>query len=80
MRYITTAALVNELADAADDKRLTRLVARYASLDLLVLDEVGYVSLDPKGAELLFQIITAREGASSPAPHRPLQRVGLLLL
>ena len=67
MRYITTAALVNELAEAADDKRLTRLVARYASLDLLVLDEVGYVSLDPKGAELLFQIITAREERASIA-------------
>lgn len=67
VRYITTAALVNELAEAADDKRLTRLVARYASLDLLVLDEIGYVSLDPKGAELLFQIITAREERASIA-------------
>ncbi len=67
VRYITTAALVNELAEAADDKRLNRLVARYDSLDLLVLDEVGYVSLDPKGAELLFQIITAREERASIA-------------
>ncbi len=67
VRYVTTAALVNELAEAADDKRLTRLVARYAALDLLVLDEVGYVSLDPRGAELLFQIITAREERASIA-------------
>ncbi|MDN5804359.1 MAG: IS21-like element helper ATPase IstB [Microlunatus sp.] len=67
VRYVTTAALVNELAEAADDKRLSRLVARYASLDLLVLDEIGYVSLDPRGAELLFQIITAREERASIA-------------
>jgi DNA replication protein DnaC len=67
VRYTTTAALTNELAEAADDKRLSRLVARYAALDLLVLDEVGYVSLDPHGAELLFQIITAREERASIA-------------
>ena len=67
VRYVTTAALVNELAEAADDKRLSRLVARYASLDLLVLDEIGYVRLDPRGAELLFQIITAREERASIA-------------
>jgi DNA replication protein DnaC len=67
VRYVTTAALTNELAEAADDKRLSRVVARYASLDLLVLDEVGYVSLDPRGAELLFQIITAREERASIA-------------
>lgn len=67
VRYVTTAALVNELVEAADDKRLSRLVARYASLDLLILDEVGYVSLDPRGAELLFQIITAREERASIA-------------
>ena len=67
VRYVTTAALVNELSEAADDRRLTRLVARYAALDLLVLDEIGYVSLDPRGAELLFQIITAREERASIA-------------
>ena len=58
---MTTAALVNELAEAADTKQLSRVVARYARLDLLCLDELGYVSRDPRGAELLFQIITERE-------------------
>ena len=67
VRYITTAALANELVEAADDKQLSRVVARYARLDLLCLDEVGYVSLDPRGAELLFQIITAREERASIA-------------
>lgn len=67
VRYVTTAALVNELVEAADDKQLSRVVGRYARLDLLCLDEVGYVSLDPRGAELLFQIITAREERASIA-------------
>jgi DNA replication protein DnaC len=67
VRYITTAALVNELAEAVDGKQLSRVVGRYSRLDLLCLDEVGYVHLDPRGAELLFQIITAREERASIA-------------
>ena len=49
VRYVTTAALVNELAEAADDKQLSRVVGRYARLDLLCCDELGYVTLDPRG-------------------------------
>lgn len=67
VRYITTAALVNELIEAADHKELSRLIGKYARLDLLCLDEVGYVQLDTRGAELLFQIITAREERASIA-------------
>lgn len=67
VRYITTAALVNELAEAADNQQLSRLIGRYARLDLLCLDELGYVSLDSRGAELLFQIITEREERASIA-------------
>jgi DNA replication protein DnaC len=51
---------VNELAEAADNRQLSRVVGRYGRLDLLLLDELGYVQLDPRGAELLFQIITER--------------------
>lgn len=67
VRYVTTAALVNELVEAADAKQLSRVIARYARLDLLCLDELGYVHLDPLGAELLFQIITEREEKASIA-------------
>jgi DNA replication protein DnaC len=65
VRYATTAALVNELAEAASNRQLSRLVARYGRLDLLLLDELGYVQIDPRGAELLFQIITEREEKAS---------------
>jgi DNA replication protein DnaC len=67
VRYVTAAQLVNELAEAADERRLSRLVARYGRLDLLCLDELGYVQLDSRGAELLFQIITEREERASVA-------------
>ena len=42
-----------------------RVVGRYARLDLLLLDELGYVQIDARGAELLFQIITEREERAS---------------
>ena len=63
----TTAQLVNELAEAADNRQLSRVVGRYGRLDLLLLDELGYVQLDPRGAELLSQIITEREERASIA-------------
>ena len=67
VRYVTCAQLVNELAEAADAKRLSRLVTRYGRVDLLLLDELGYVQLDTRGAELMFQILTEREERSSVA-------------
>ena len=78
VRYATCAGLVNELAEAADERRLSRLVARYGRLDLLLLDELGYVQLDARGAELFFQILTEREEKSSVAvaSQPPVQRVG----
>lgn len=67
VRYTTTAGLVNELAEAADERTLSRVVGRYGRLDLLCLDELNYVHLDPRGAELLFQVLTEREERASVA-------------
>src|ERR1019366_8986204 len=67
VRYVTAAALVNELAEAADDRMLTRVIGRYGRIDLLCLDELGYIELDRRGAELLFQVFTEREEKSSAA-------------
>lgn len=61
VRYTTTANLVNELAEAADDRQLTKVLARYGRVDLLCLDEFGYLELDKTGAKLLFQVFTDRE-------------------
>jgi DNA replication protein DnaC len=67
VRYATCAGLVNELAEAADERRLSRIVARYGRVELLCLDELGYVQLDARGAELLFQVLTEREEKASVA-------------
>ncbi len=67
VRYTTAAGLVNELVEAADERALTRVIARCARLDLLLVDELGYLHLDPRGAELLFQVVTAREERASIA-------------
>ena len=67
VRYVTCAQLVNELVEAADERQLSRVVGRYGRLDLLLLDELGYVQIDPRGAELLFQVITEREERASIA-------------
>ena len=65
VRYVNAAALVNELAEAEDERRLSRVIERYRRLDALGIDELGYLHLDRRGAELLFQVITEREEASS---------------
>ena len=67
VRYVTAAALVNELVEAADDKTLSRTIARYGRVDLLCIDELGYMELDRRGAELLFQVLTEREETASVA-------------
>ena len=46
---------------------LSESSARYGRLDLLCLDELGYVHLDPRGAELLFQVLTERDERASIA-------------
>src|SRR6266545_3366768 len=67
VRYTTAAALVNELVEAADDKHLSKTIVRYGRVDLLCLDELGYLELDRRGAELLFQVFTEREEKASIA-------------
>lgn len=41
VKYTLTAKLVNELLEAADEKTLTKTIARYGRVDLLILDELG---------------------------------------
>jgi DNA replication protein DnaC len=67
VRYVLATKLVNELVEAADDKQLSKTIARYGRVDLLCIDELGYMELDRSGAELLFQVLTAREEKNSAA-------------
>ena len=58
--FTTAAALVHELMEARDEKRLLRLQRQLASYKLLVIDELGYVPLSQAGAELLFEVFSQR--------------------
>ncbi len=60
VRFTTAAALVHELIEAADDRRLQRLQKGLAAHDLLIIDELGFVPLSKTGAELLFEVISQR--------------------
>jgi DNA replication protein DnaC len=67
VKYTLATKLVNELVEAADDKQLAKTIARYGRVDLLCIDELGYMALDRRGAELLFQVLTEREEKNSVA-------------
>ena len=58
---------MNELVEAADEKVLAKTIARYGRVDLICIDELGYMALDRRGAELLFQVLTEREEKNSVA-------------
>ena len=60
VRFTTAAALVHELIEAADERRLQRIQKLLASQDLLIIDELGFVPLSKTGAELLFEVISQR--------------------
>ena len=58
--FVTAAALVHELIEARDEKRLLRLQRPPAGYKLLIIDELGYVPLSTTGAELLFEVFSQR--------------------
>ncbi|SDD37092.1 IstB-like ATP binding protein [Rhodococcus tukisamuensis] len=67
VRYTPATKLVNELVEAADEKQLAKTIARYGRVNLLCIDELGYMELDKRGAELLFQVLAEREEKNSVA-------------
>ncbi len=56
----TAAALVNQLVEAQREQTLSRVLARWSRVELIVIDELGYVSLAEVAAELLFQVVAER--------------------
>ncbi len=58
--FRTAAMLINELYEAKKQNRLSFMIKKMKMADLLIIDELGYVSFDLEGAELLFQLLAAR--------------------
>lgn len=67
VRYTLATRLVNELVQAADEKMLAKTIARYGRGALICIDELGYMELDRRGAELLSQVLTEQEEKKSIA-------------
>jgi DNA replication protein DnaC len=65
VRFFRTTELVTALIEARDERAFLRLKGQFARLDLLVLDELGYVPASKVGAELLFDVISSAYERSS---------------
>ncbi|WP_110927706.1 IS21-like element helper ATPase IstB [Bacillus massiliglaciei] len=58
VKFYTVAGLVNRLLEANEKGTLGKLFKQIEKLDLLILDELGYIPLHKEGGELLFQVIS----------------------
>jgi len=54
VRFWTAAGLVNELLQAQDEHRLHRMIGSALKMDLIVLDELGFIPFSASGAQALF--------------------------
>lgn len=57
VRYFPVATLALDLARAASEGRLDRMLTDLAKTDLLILDEFGYIPLEAATGRLLFQVV-----------------------
>jgi DNA replication protein DnaC len=61
--FVTAAQMVNHLNHAQKTYSLETELNRYRRPQVLIIDELGYVSLDTQGSNLFFQVISARHDA-----------------
>jgi len=58
VRFSTTTAMVTHLLEARESRTLARSQKQIERLDLLILNELGYVPFSKTGAELLFEVVS----------------------
>ena len=63
--FATAMDMINHLIAADADHSLLKKLHHYQSQELLVIDEIGYLSLGPQGSNLFFQVISARHERKS---------------
>jgi DNA replication protein DnaC len=73
--FTNAAALVSELIEARDEKKLLRFQKQIASYELLIVDELSFVPLSKTGAELLFEMLSQRyeRGSTLTTSNLPFQ-------
>jgi DNA replication protein DnaC len=57
VRFYGVTRLVTELLEARENRKLDRLMSQLEKLQVLILDELGYVPFSKAGAELLFDVV-----------------------
>lgn len=60
VRFVLAADLVNDLVSAHARNTLSKRLAAWAAPHLLIIDELGYLSFDARGADLLYQVLNKR--------------------
>jgi DNA replication protein DnaC len=63
--FVRAADLVRMIIEARDARELGRFQRRFQRVDLIVLDELGFVPFDRAGGELLFNVLSERHGRRS---------------
>jgi len=58
--FATVPQFINKLKETQSQKRLTSFESKFQKYDLIILDELGYISFDQKGSELLFSFLALR--------------------
>jgi DNA replication protein DnaC len=58
VRFYRVTELVTQLLEAREERQLSRIRGQLSKLELLVLDELGYVPMGKAGAELLFDVVS----------------------
>jgi DNA replication protein DnaC len=67
VRFVTAAALVNELMLARSELRVNKVLRQYSAFDLVLIDELGYLPFNQEGAQLLFTFFGERYETRSTA-------------
>ena len=65
VRFTTAGELLGDLAALDSDAALRRRLRHYAAPDLLVIDEIGYLSYSNRHADLLFELVSRRYESKS---------------
>ncbi len=63
--FATVPLLINRLKESRSEKTLQMFESRFEKYDLVIADELGYISFDKEGSELLFTYLSLRAGRKS---------------
>jgi len=63
--FVTVPLLINQLKESRSQRILSRTEGKFEKYDLVIADELGYISFDKEGSELLFTHLSLRAGRKS---------------